>query len=106
MEYNHNIERGKGRTQAMVQLANDTGAYLVVRNHQMAEYCQKLGCKRFPVTYAELMGTQMRGSFVRNIVIDDADAFLAYIFPHLTIDGISTGSLAQPEPARGQDELE
>jgi hypothetical protein len=93
MKYSHNTARAIGRTTDMVKLANETGAYLVVRDRNAAMRLQDV-CERFPVTYSELMQDRMRGSMVRNIVIDDADALLKYILSPLTIEGISTGSEA------------
>lgn len=91
--------KGAGKTTDCIAEANRTGAYLVVRDQDVAHAVAHL-TDRFPVTYGELLNGGMRGSFVRNIVIDDADALLRYVLPYLKIDAISlTPSEA---PADGQ----
>jgi len=61
-----------------VEIANEMGAYLIVRDRQAAKRLSEQ-TNRFPVTFEELLDSRMEGSRVRNIVIDDADEFLRRI---------------------------
>lgn len=89
--------RRMGKTTEAAKLSNETGAYLVVINRDHAKELNSSGkTKRNPVTFDEFRQDNMRGSFVRNIVIDDFDIFiqqeLSNIFSQfsgLKIEGIS-----------------
>lgn len=76
-----------------IKLANETGAYLIVHSHDEAVRLAPL-CNRFPVTFDEFLDNRMRGSHVRNIVIDQADMLIQRIASGLTIEGIT---LDKPE---------
>ena len=89
-------ERGKGKTTEAVKIANDTGAYLVVHNQdEVTRLSTK--CNRFPITYDELLDGHMKGSFVRNIVIDNIEMFIQRICPGLTIEAITITTTPQKE---------
>ena len=80
-----------GKTTEAIRLANETGAYLVVRSRDEALRVSKLNPSpnRFPVTFQEILEQRMRGSFVRNIVIDNVDLFIQRIVGDLLIEGIT-----------------
>lgn len=96
--------RRGGKTVDAVKLANETGAYLVVRNQNWArEVDQLYKPNRFPVTYADVLEGRMRGSFVRNIVIDDVDAFIQYACMGLIVEAC-TMSAEITTSLKGKDE--
>lgn len=73
------LPKGKGKTTQAIDLANQTGAYLVFRSQDLASHLRKTkNIKRFPMSYEELLKHSSR-SFVKNVVIDDADAFIAHV---------------------------
>ena len=43
----------------------------------------------YPVTVGNYMGTHFRGSYIKHILIDDADYVLQQIFNYVTIDAIT-----------------
>ena len=95
--------RDGGKTTKAVELALETDAYLIVRDHNEAYRLSGLyPSLRFPVTFDELLNSGMRGSQVRNIVIDNADDFLRFVVGSvgaLTIDAITIpGSVEGPAP--------
>jgi len=73
--------RGEGKTTDAVKVAIETGAYLIVRDRRAVEYLSReYPDLRFPITFDEfLRGESVRGSFVKNFVIDDADEFIRYV---------------------------
>jgi hypothetical protein len=80
-------KRQTGRTSQAIRIANRTGAYLAVRNHRAAT---EVGARtnRFPLTHHELSRECLRGSYIRNIVIDDLEEFLLQVLPGLTIEAV------------------
>lgn len=86
--------RGEGKTKELIQLSHDTNTYILVANrsrqrelfwlaHELGIYIHN------PVTVEDYMRTQFRGSFIKHILIDDADDVLKTIFSNLTIDAIT-----------------
>jgi hypothetical protein len=80
-----------GKTTECIKQAHKSGAYIVVINREEAlrvsQYAEEIGCPvRFPVTFQELLKTGMKGSFVRNIVIDNGDMILERLFSGLKIE--------------------
>jgi len=74
-----NTARGMGKTTKAVEHAIKNDLYLIVADRKRA---QELFCKysdkglRMPVTFEEFLRTKMRGSFIKKIIIDDADSFV------------------------------
>ena len=82
--------RHKGKTTKAVRRAIKTGAYLVVRSHARAVELSEAHPKlRFPITYSDLLSNKLAGSYVRNIVIDDADDLLRHMLPGIAIEAIT-----------------
>jgi hypothetical protein len=86
-----NGERGSGKTVAAIQRAYETGAYIITFNHD--ESCRimtvatELGFNiRYPVTITEFLNGGMRGSRVRNVILDNADMVLKQIFQGFDIE--------------------
>jgi hypothetical protein len=91
-----------GKTIEAIRLAAETGAYLIVVHAQEAMRVNELAKSmnldiRYPVTFDEFDRTRMRGSMVRNVVIDNADEFLRRMFSGLTIDA-ATWTTVNPPP--------
>lgn len=91
-----------GKTTQMIKQAAKTGAYIICMNmkeaKRVADQAEDMGLQiRFPVTFQELLDNKMRGSFVRNILIDNCDSFLHAFLPGLDIEGVSfTTEESQP----------
>ena len=92
-------KRGEGQTTKAVELAKDTKAYLIVRDHKAA---QRLSAEnpelRFPITFEELIQTKMKGSYVREIVIDDVEDLKTMLLGMITA-GLN---VTLPTPPKGQ----
>lgn len=89
------LDHGAGKTTKAIELANKTGAYLICISEEEKRRIREQ-CKRNPVSFAELDSYGMRGSFVRNVVVDNFDAWLEMKlnilmrdFQGLKIDGIT-----------------
>lgn len=80
-------KRQSGRTLQAIQIANNTGAYLVVHSHHQACLVRDQ-TQRFPLSYDELLNGKLRGSYVRNIVIDNLEMFFAHLLPGITIEAV------------------
>lgn len=73
------LPRGKGKTTEAVKIVRETGAYLVVLDQQEAvRIHQENKDIRFPITFDEFLRGQ-QGNFVKNFVIDNADAFIQHV---------------------------
>lgn len=72
--------RQSGKTHQSIKLANETDAYLVVRNQKRARqvyhHDQYPDVDRFPITYDELMNNKYSTSGVQAVVIDNVDEFI------------------------------
>jgi hypothetical protein len=89
-----NRDRGLGKTIETVKQAHRTGAYIIVKDRPRALECMRMAEElslniRFPVTFNEFLDSRMRGSHVRNIVIDDADDLFLSLFRGLHIEMIT-----------------
>lgn len=89
-----NRDRGLGKTTEAVKQAHRTGAYIIVKDRRRALYCMQIAEElhlniRFPVTFEEFLHSRMRGSHVRNIVIDDADDFFLSLFRGFRIEMVT-----------------
>lgn len=69
--------RAMGKTTKAIEVANSSGARLVVRSEKQRMELQNF-CDVLPLTYAELLSTRMRGEREPRVVIDDAEDFIAY----------------------------
>lgn len=83
-----------GKTTEAIKKAHETKAYLIVINEaekrRVVKMAEEMNLNiRNPVTWAEYQQDQMRGSFVRNVVIDNADYILQQVFPALKIEMIT-----------------
>ena len=86
--------RRAGKSLELIKIAEASNAYIIVPTRRDALNLMKLAEKHghkilFPVTVDEYMQSRFRGSFVRNILIDDADIVLQMIFREVAIDAIS-----------------
>ena len=86
--------RRAGKTTKAILLAHETGAYLIVINREEALRVSKLADAmdkpiRFPVTIEEFLHGGMKGSYVRNLVIDNADEIFNRIFDGFEIEMIT-----------------
>jgi hypothetical protein len=86
--------RRAGKTTDLIKMAAQSQAYIVVMHRReaqrIAEQAEEMGLDiRFPVTFEELLQTKMVGSFVRNIIIDNADILLERLLGNLKIECIS-----------------
>ena len=84
--------RASGKTTELIRLSEATGAYIIVSNqkraHDLFVFAESLGYKiPYPVPFEQCRRT--KGSFVKNILIDDADGLLQSLFPGMTIDVIT-----------------
>lgn len=86
--------RGKGKTTELIKLSAKTNTYILVANRMRQIAVAKLAHSMnidipYPVTVEDYMRTHFRGSFIKNILIDDADAVLQSIFNTVVIDAIT-----------------
>lgn len=77
----YNGGRGNGKTAKLIRDASKYGYAILVRDKQAAEYIENTARKmgvliRQPITLADLKRSKMRGSFVRGILIDNAEQVL------------------------------
>ena len=91
--------RGKGKTTELIKLSAETNTYILVANKMrqiaVAELARSMNIDiPYPVTVEDYMRTHFRGSFIKNILIDDADAVLQSIFNTVVIDAIT---ITEPE---------
>ena len=68
------LSRQKGKTTEAIKIANETGAYLICLDHDEARRIRE-ECNRNPVSFSELNTHGMKGSFVRNVVVDNFDVY-------------------------------
>ena len=98
--------RQKGKTRLAVDAANASDGYLVVKDrHEAQRVMQNYKCDRMPVTYADVLQGRMKGSWVRNIVIDNIDDFVVYACQGLRVD-LGTIDRDFVEPHRALQDLE
>lgn len=86
--------RGAGKSLELIKIAEETNAYIVVPTRRDALNLMKLAEKHghkilFPVTLGEYMRNGMKGSFVKHILIDDADIILQMLFRDVAVDAIT-----------------
>lgn len=86
--------RGKGKTTELIKLSAKTNTYILVANKKRRKQLMELAYSMnviipYPVTIDDYMRTQFRGSFIKNILIDDAEDVLQSIFYTVVIDAIT-----------------
>ena len=86
--------RGEGKTKELIQLSHDTNTYILVadrsRQREIFSFARELGiCILYPVTVEDYMKTHFRGSFIKRILIDDADDVLKTVFSNVVINAIT-----------------
>ena len=77
----YNGGRQDGKTAKIIRHAAKYGLVILVRDRQAAEYIENTARKmgeriRQPITLADLKRSKLRGSFVRGILIDNAEQVL------------------------------
>ena len=86
--------RQTGKSSELIRIAEETNAYIIVATRGRAVYLADLAQKQgrhilFPVTLREYEQSRFRGSYIRHVLIDDADAILEQVFKEVTIDAIT-----------------
>ena len=95
--------RGKGKSTELIKRSVETNAYIIVstmqRAHSLKRQAKELGYPEmlFPVTIDEYLQYRFRGSYVRHVLLDDADLILQRIFSDVTIDAISLTDLSDED---------
>lgn len=78
-------ERGSGKTTKLIQMSHDTWTYIVTTDRKRADYifrmARDLGIDiPNPVSWDECKRDMFEGSFIKKILIDDADDLLKKYF--------------------------
>jgi len=86
--------RGMGKSLDLIKIAEKSNSYIIVptRNHalNLMKLAEKHGHKiLFPITFDEYMRYGMKGSYVKRILIDDADIILQMLFRDVAVDAIT-----------------
>lgn len=87
--------RRQGKTTDLIKLSSEMNIYILVADRNRAlniqKQAEKLGLKiPFPVTVAEYFHSGgFWGSFVKQILIDDAEDVLQAVFSSVSITGIT-----------------
>ena len=97
--------RQAGKSSELIRIAEETNAYIIVATRAravcLADMAQKQGRHiLYPVTLREYEQSRFRGSYIRHVLIDDADAVLEQVFKEVTIDAITiTECVMEQEPS-------
>ena len=88
------LPRGEGKTTKLIQMSHDTWTYILVvdgkRQREVANLARKMEIDiPYPVTLEDYMRSRFHGSFIRRILIDDADDVLKALFSNLEISAIT-----------------
>ena len=86
--------RGKGKTTYLVMRSARTQTYILTLNKQRAKEISRIANNMglyipYPITLEEYLRDKLRGTFITNILIDDADDILQALFSPLKIDAIT-----------------
>jgi len=92
--------RQSGKTSELIRMSEQTQTYIVTptmtRAKITAQMAQELGHNiPFPVSLAEYLRSGFRGTFIKHILIDDADDVLQELFKEVQIDAIT---MTDPQP--------
>lgn len=87
-------ERGDGKTTELIHRSHDTWTYIITVNRKRADAIAKMARELGvdipnPISWEECRKNMFRGTFIRNILIDDADDLLKEIFFTVQIDAIT-----------------
>ena len=87
-------KRHEGKTTELVKMSAETHTYILTLNRKrVEEICRvadELGLHiPYPVTLEEYYRTKFRGSFITEILIDDADDILREIFNDVKINVVT-----------------
>ena len=97
--------RQAGKSSELIRIAEETNAYIIVATRARAVCLADMARKQgrhilYPVTLREYGQSRFRGSYIRHVLIDDADAVLEQVFKEVTIDAITmTECLMEQEPS-------
>ena len=86
--------RGKGKTTYLVMRSARTQTYILTLNKKRAKEISRIADTMglhipYPITLEEYLHNKLRGTFITNILIDDADDILQALFSPLKIDAIT-----------------
>ena len=87
--------RQQGKTTELIKLSEATGHYILVADRKRADcvfqMAEKMGCHILnPVTVYDYFRTHgFRGSYIKDILIDDADAVLQRVFDCVNVEAIT-----------------
>lgn len=87
--------RQRGKTTELIKLSEETGHYILVADRRRADcvfqMAEKMGCHILnPVTVYDYFRTHgFRGSYIKDILIDDADAVLQMVFDCVNVEAIT-----------------
>ena len=86
--------RRKGKTTELIKMSAATQTYILVkdgrRQREVARMAQDMGLHiPYPVTMADWERTHFVGSFIKEILIDDADDIIQSIFYRMRIKAIT-----------------
>ena len=87
--------RQQGKTTDLIKLSEATGHYILVADRKRADcvfqMAEKMGCHILtPVTVIDYFRTHgFAGSYIKDILIDDADAVLRMVFDKVNIEAIT-----------------
>ena len=87
-------KRREGKTTELVKMSAETQTYILtlnrIRVEEIVKTANKLGLLiPYPITLEEYYSTKFRGSYIREILIDDADDILREIFNVVKINAIT-----------------
>ena len=90
----YNLDRGEGKTTKAIEQAHKTGAYIICKNREEAVRTMRMAEEnglniRFPITFDEFLGTRMRGSLVKNVIIEDAERLFLSLFQGLEVEMVT-----------------
>lgn len=96
------LPRRNGKTSKLIEISEKTGTYILVadasRQREVANMAREQGKNiPFPVTLNDYLNTRFRGSFIKHILIDDADDVLRRLFEGIHIDAVT---ITDPSPDR------
>ena len=88
------LGRGEGKTFELIKRSYETNTYILTLNRKRADILFRQAHESgynilYPVTVEDYFGTKFRGTFIKHILIDDADDVLQQIFNTVVIDAIT-----------------
>ena len=89
------MDKGAGKTAELIRRSAETGFYILTKDlaraRSVVKQAREMGLNiPFPITVAEYMRSSgLRGSYIKNIYIDDADDILLALFGRVNIEAIT-----------------